>query len=425
MSGSGFQSIQGGFGGIYVLFGWVQDGAWQPSQGGLTGETYLYVPDSETKDNQGYQRFVTFPGSSTAEAANGGEISPEGNWSLEMIVPGPTFQARDRDGNVQSVDCREVRCGVITVGAHGVANANNESFTPVTFVSGSGQAAPVDAPAEPVDQAPGQDQAEQAPAADDAAADQSSADQEEAGASADGPAPEGTAAPAAVAGGPATVGVDQSTIIAGRVLSFSAQGFAPGEQVMISLGAGLAGAGPISAGQFGEVAGAITLPSEMRAGTHVLKVTGAGSGQTTEVSVSVMADPATLSTVADDEPATGWTWAFVAAVVTGGLLLLLFLSSLVTAIVQRRRAKAAERAAEQTEQSGAAETAQGEPGTSGASDGTGSRPPGGGEAAGTESEREATGQDTPRLSAYERDGDLLDDLTDVVQHRTSTGVQTR
>ena len=128
LSGSGFQSVQGGFGGIYVLFGTISDG-WRPSEGGATGTDYQYVPDSETKDNQGYQRFVTFPGSSTAGAANGGELAADGTWNAEMIIPGPEFDSMDRDGNVTRVNCLEVQCGIITIGAHGVKNANNETFT--------------------------------------------------------------------------------------------------------------------------------------------------------------------------------------------------------------------------------------------------------------------------------------------------------
>ena len=48
--GSGFQVVQGGFGGVYVMFGWVRDpagGSWRPSRGGLTGQDYQYIPDSE------------------------------------------------------------------------------------------------------------------------------------------------------------------------------------------------------------------------------------------------------------------------------------------------------------------------------------------------------------------------------------------
>ncbi|MFK0247449.1 hypothetical protein ACIQUM_22375 [Amycolatopsis azurea] len=132
VKGTGFQSVPKGYGGIYLLFGWVADGAWQPSQGGAAGETYRYVKDKETKDNNGFQRFLAFPGSDTASAANG-ELAANGTWSTKLVIPGARFKAADRTGKVVDVDCLKVRCGLITVGAHGVVNANNETFTPVTF----------------------------------------------------------------------------------------------------------------------------------------------------------------------------------------------------------------------------------------------------------------------------------------------------
>lgn len=132
VKGTGFQSVPKGHGGIYLLFGWVADGAWQPSQGGAAGETYRYVKDKETKDNNGFQRFLAFPGSDTGSAANG-EIAANGTWSATLVIPGARFKAADRTGKIVDVDCLKVRCGLITVGAHGVVNANNETFTPVTF----------------------------------------------------------------------------------------------------------------------------------------------------------------------------------------------------------------------------------------------------------------------------------------------------
>ncbi|MDT8913370.1 hypothetical protein [Amycolatopsis sp. PS_44_ISF1] len=133
--GSGFQSVPRGFGGVYLLFGWVAGGAWPPSQGGASGATYRYVPDEEAKDNRGFQRFISFPGGETAASANGGEMTADGSWSTRLVVPGARFKATDRDGHVVDVDCLETRCGLITVGAHGVANANNETFTPVSFAA--------------------------------------------------------------------------------------------------------------------------------------------------------------------------------------------------------------------------------------------------------------------------------------------------
>ncbi|MBF4606231.1 hypothetical protein [Curtobacterium sp. VKM Ac-1393] len=131
LSGSGFQGIKNGYGGIYVAFGTV-NGTWQPSKGGATGVDYSYVPDDESNPT-GYLDFVAFEGSSTASAANGGTVdSATGTWSATLKVPGSTFQALDRNGAATTVDCSVVQCGIITIGAHGVANANNESFTPVS-----------------------------------------------------------------------------------------------------------------------------------------------------------------------------------------------------------------------------------------------------------------------------------------------------
>ncbi|MFE2545817.1 hypothetical protein [Actinacidiphila glaucinigra] len=134
LHGAGFQSVKNGFGGVYVLFGTVS-GTWRPSRGGTSGEDYVYVQDSETKDNHGYQRFVAFPGDPTAYAANGGTVKADGTWDATLVVPGAVFPAKGRDGTIRQVDCRKVQCGVITIGAHGVASPANETFTPVRFTT--------------------------------------------------------------------------------------------------------------------------------------------------------------------------------------------------------------------------------------------------------------------------------------------------
>lgn len=131
LSGSGFQVIDGGFGGIYAMFGVVIGEAWQPSAGGAFGDNYRYVQDEQTADNAGYQLFLPFPGSSTEESANGGVLGLDGTWSAELVVPGPVIETLDAAGDVVEVDCREETCGVITIGAHGVVNPTNETFTPV------------------------------------------------------------------------------------------------------------------------------------------------------------------------------------------------------------------------------------------------------------------------------------------------------
>ena len=142
LSGSGFQSVKNGFGGIYVLFGWVSDpngGSWRPSKGGITGQNYRYVPDDENNPT-GYDVFVAFPGSSTEGAANGGKIAADGTWHANITIPGAKFTSYDRAGNPEAVDCTSQQCGIITIGAHGVVNANNETFTPVSFGSSTAAA---------------------------------------------------------------------------------------------------------------------------------------------------------------------------------------------------------------------------------------------------------------------------------------------
>ncbi|MBM7820776.1 hypothetical protein JOE63_003253 [Cellulosimicrobium cellulans] len=324
LSGSGFQSIQGAFGGVYVFFGWVSDpagGSWAPSRGGSTGADYRYVPDSEQADNQGFQRFVAFPGSDTEYAANGGVVAADGTWSTQLVVPGPTFQALDRSGNAVTVDCREVQCGVITIGAHGVPNANNETFTPVAFTD-----------------APAGGGGGTTSGATSGAADQAVAAQDGSG--------EAAPAPAAAAG-TATIGVDQATAVAGRALSFVAQGFQPGEQVVAVLDDGVLAVGPLTAGNQGEVAGLLELPADLRVGTHVLRLTGAGSGLAPEVEITVRKDPAA---VAAEEAAAeaavsagrGYSAAEIAVGVAALVLLLVLVSSFVSARRRRRAARADE-----------------------------------------------------------------------------------
>jgi|GEM_PF-6861961 len=137
LKASGFQAINKGRGGVYVVFGWVDSPIsvdWAPSNGGKTGATYLYAPDSEDKDNKGMSKYVAFEGSSTASAANGGLIAADGTWATELVVPAAQFEAMDREGNATTIDCLKVTCGVITIGAHNVTNPNNETFTPISFV---------------------------------------------------------------------------------------------------------------------------------------------------------------------------------------------------------------------------------------------------------------------------------------------------
>ncbi len=303
VSGSGFQSIKNAHGGIYVAFGTVS-GTWRPSQGGVTGAEYRYVPDSEAKGNKGFLRYVAFPGSDTASSANGGTLK-DGSFSTKLTIPGPTFQTYDRNNKVTTVDCLKVQCGVITFGAHGVKNANNESFTPVKFtklVSG-----------------------DVAPSAGGGTA--TAPDGETGEPTTDEPA----AKPAKKV--KAAITVDQRTAVQGRVLAFTAVGFTPGEQVLAILDDGVAAAGPITVGTAGEVAAVIQVPATTEAGTHTLRLSAPSSGTEVERNFPIAASK-TAVTVAEttDEGTPDWLpW------VAAGAAAILLLLSIAFAIVRTRR----------------------------------------------------------------------------------------
>jgi hypothetical protein len=309
LSGRGFQSIQGGFGGIYVLFGSVS-GNWRPSAGGTGGREYLYVPDVQAKNNAGREKFVAFPGSETAASANGGTIAADGSWSTTIEVPGPVFEVEDASGKTVAVDCRQVQCGVITIGAHAVVNANNETFTQVTFGAGG-------------------------------------ANQGADTGGATGEAGEANPAAAAVAGGVPTVGVDATTAVAGHGLAFTARGFAPGEQVTAVLDDGVVSVGPLTAGQFGEVASTIQLDPDLRVGSHTLTLTGAASGAAAEALVTVRRDPSLAEAAAEaaqggartgEERSLG---AWEIAIVVAAIVFLLVLVGSLSGAAAARRARAA------------------------------------------------------------------------------------
>lgn len=284
LRGSGFQSITKGFGGVYVLFGWVDDpqgSSWKPSNGGVVGSDFRYVPDSESLDNQGFQRFVAFPGSETEGAAHA-VMAADGSWSVSMVIPGAVFESRDREGETSSVDCREVTCGIITIGAHGVKNANNETFTPITFAAPPAGSAAADAPA------------------------------------------------AGTAIGALRVGLVSRSVDAGTSIAFTGQGFTPGEQVVATLDNGLVSVGPLAAGAHGEVAGVLPVPRDVRGGTHVVTLTGAASGGVAETEVTVVVAAIVGPAAGADTP----MWVFV---LLASSLVLAFALILVSTIVSLRR----------------------------------------------------------------------------------------
>ena len=327
LSGKGFQSIKGGHGGIYVFFGTV-NGAWQPSKGGVTGKNLYYVPDSESKNNQGFQKFVAFPGSDTAAAANGGTIKADGTWSTEMTVPGAKFNTVDRDGKAHEVDCLKTTCGIITIGAHGVKNGTNETFTPVSFESlNDGET----------------------PAAEESAAEPTT---DSDAAAAETPAAAPAAAPAATPAhaADAVAAVDTGTAVVGRVLSFTGGGFSPGEQVIATLDDGMAAVGPLSAGPSGEVAGVLQLPEGTTAGTHVLRLTGAASGATPTINFPIAGDPAAAAaTATDDDGLPGWVpFAFLALAIVALLSAVAFATLRIRTIRKNRTPSGPKTTSEET-----------------------------------------------------------------------------
>lgn len=325
LRGTGFQSVARGHGGIYVQFGAVR-GNWRPSQGGVAGQNYFSVPDSETKNNAGYLKYVAFPGSDTADAANGGTLAANGTWATTINVPGATFQAHDRAGKVTTIDCRKDTCGIITFGAHGVINANNETFTPVKMKDLYTDAS--EAPA-PNPDAP--DPADTAIDADGAAADTSPAAEDRPEQTATGKR-KGKGKGAQAAADPATLEVDRASAHPGRVLAFTATGLRPGSQVSATFDDGRAGVGPLTVGANGQLAGLLQLPTDLATGTYELRLVGEGELPT--VRFAVVADSA-----ASSEPDSDQDWVQIGFV---GVAALLLLAAIGFTFNRRRRARVAE-----------------------------------------------------------------------------------
>ena len=159
------------FGGVYVMFGWVQPGStWGPSSrngtnsNGQFGITYSYAGvnrGADTRDDgSGLNRFVDFTHGEVNDGTTAFAMSiypaypdnSRGNWTTTITVPGSTYQWVDPATNVtNTVDCLQVQCGIYTIGAHGKASATNERFTPITFSTGAGAPVtiPPDAPSNP------------------------------------------------------------------------------------------------------------------------------------------------------------------------------------------------------------------------------------------------------------------------------------
>jgi hypothetical protein len=291
VSGTGFQSVEGGFGGIYVMFGWVDDaagGTWTPSQGGESGVDYRYAADTASIDNEGFQRFVAFPGSDTAAAANGGELAADGTWSVTMTIPTPQLDLIGQDGTTTAVDCTVETCGILTIGAHGVANAANESFTPITFAA-------------------------------DLAADTGTEAE-----------PEVVETPDA-----GTVEADQGSAVLGGDLAYTGDGFAADETVEVAIDDEVLGEAAADAD--GHVEDTVALAEALGVGEHELRLTGQDSGVTAVTTFVATRDPAQVSAeeaAADDDGAP------VGALVAAGVALLVLAGGVVVLLRHRAASRA-------------------------------------------------------------------------------------
>jgi len=89
------------------------------------------------------------------------------------------------------------------------------------------------------------------------------------------PAEQPGADPARTKPGPVRLDVDRASAVAGRSLSFSASGLPPRTQVSAILDDGVAAAGPFLVGDDGRLVGVVSLPPDLAAGTHELRLYGA------------------------------------------------------------------------------------------------------------------------------------------------------
>ena len=114
--------------------------------------------------------------------------------------------------------------------------------------------------------------------------------------------------------------------MAGHVLSFSATGLRPGEQVTATLDDGVAAVGPLTAGADGQLAGALALPADVGVGTHELRLSGGTA--TPSVSFPVAAPPPSAASTVDTSGGVP-SWLPMAA---AGLALLLLVGAVVFAV---------------------------------------------------------------------------------------------
>lgn len=131
LSGTGFPTAGrdgSSFGGLYVLFGWVDPEAgedWGPGHGGASGHTFTYTQDIEPQGT--YQSMVSYPGNTTVPGFP--EMDANGDFEMEFPLMASRFESQQG----MDIDCYRMQCGVILIGAHGQTNPEGEIFVPVYF----------------------------------------------------------------------------------------------------------------------------------------------------------------------------------------------------------------------------------------------------------------------------------------------------
>ena len=104
---------------------------WRPSAGGADRAATTSTSPTARPRTTRASSVRRLPRLGHRGSANGGTMSAAGSWSHHARRAGRGVPGLDRDGNVRTIDCRKVTCGVITVGAHGVTNAPTRPSRPV------------------------------------------------------------------------------------------------------------------------------------------------------------------------------------------------------------------------------------------------------------------------------------------------------
>ncbi len=137
LKGAGYATSNNGssLGGAYVLFGWIDPdagGDWGPGPSdqkqslGRSGITYTYADDGVPAGT--FQTMVNYPGNVTEPGLP--YIQADGSWEIQEF---PIRSSRFTSAHGIEIDCYVQQCGILTIGAHGSANAGVEVFAPVYF----------------------------------------------------------------------------------------------------------------------------------------------------------------------------------------------------------------------------------------------------------------------------------------------------